>query len=667
MSTGDRADDVLWAPPADVRESTVMGRFVTWLSAERGLEFRDYAELHAWSVTSLEEFWGAFAEFAPVLFHTQPREVLSRPATMPGARWFPGATLNFAEHCLQGPGAEVVLIAHSELRERAELTRDELRAAVSAARAGLQRLGVGRGDRVAAYLPTGPEAIAALLAAASLGAVWTSCAPEFGTRSVIDRLSQVEPKVLLTVDGYRYRGRDFDRRAEVTEIRAALPSLAATVWLPYLHPDVDGPADTVSWRELTADEGELAFDAVPVDHPLYILYSSGTTGRPKPIVHGHGAIVLEHLKWLWLHDDIGPGDRYFWFSSTGWMAWNLGVSSLMCGASLVTLDGDPMHPSLEAYWQRLADERVTFLGISPAFILACRKRGVVPAQVADLSALRTITSGGAPLPADGFRWVYESVNDRLYLSSGSGGTDIASSFVGGCRLLPVRPGEIACRLLGVDVVAYDAAGQPVVGQQGELVVTSPMPSMPVGFWGDDDGAKLHATYFDRYPGVWCHGDWVTFWPEGSCIISGRSDATLNRGGVRIGTSEFYRVVEDLDVVEDSLVVHLEDDEGGFGELILFVVLAAGVELEASIEDLIRSTLRRDSSPRHVPDLIRQVAVVPRTISAKKMEIPVKRLLQGADPQVVASESALAVPGSLQPYLDIAAERRERGSLLSGQS
>ncbi len=572
----------------------------------------------------LAGFWGSLAEYLGVRFHDQPAAVLTGPA-MPGAEWFPGATLNFAEHALAGPPEATVLVSRSESRPRIELTRGELRARVASLRAALRDLGVGPGDRVAAYLPNIPEAMITLYAAASLGAIFTCCAPESGTRSVISRIGQVEPSVLVTVDGYVYGGQRYDRTAEVAAIRAAVPSIQATIAVPYLEPRNTVP-DALDWNELMARPADLEFTPVPFAHPLYIVYSSGTTGQPKAIIHGHGGILLEHLKLFLLHDDLGPADRWFWYSSTNWMAWNYGASVLLGGGSLLTFDGHPMRPELADFWRMAGDEGVTCLGTSPGFMLACQKQGVVPGQSADLSALRTINSGGAPLTGEGFRWVYRAVKPDVYLGSGSGGTDVASSFVSGCRLLPVRAGEIACRLLGVDAQAFNEAGQPVVGERGELVIRQPMPSMPVGFWGDTGGQRLASTYFERFPGVWCHGDWVTFSAHGTCQVTGRSDATLNRGGVRLGTAEFYAVIDEDDDVSDSLVVHLEDAAGGPGQLILFVVTRDGAELTGEIIARIRGLLRDQLSPRHQPDLVRQVAVIPRTLTGKRMEVPVKRAL-----------------------------------------
>ena len=641
---------VLWQPPADVGERSRIGRYLRWLDAERGLSFDGYDALWRWSVTDLDAFWRSIWDHFQ-LDSATPVSTALADAGMPGARWFPGVELNYAAHALRSEPDGPALIARSQSRAGVELSMPELRDQVGRCRAGLARLGVGRGDRVAAYLPNIPETIVAFLATASLGAVWSSCAPEFGTRSVVDRLRQIEPVVLLAVDGYRYGAKAVDRTAEVAAIRAELPSLRATVSVPYL---ADGAGagrhdESVTWDELLADPAEPAFDAVPFDHPLYVLFSSGTTGLPKPIVHGHGGILVEHHKVLALHNDLGPGDRFFWFSTTGWMMWNYLVSGLLVGATPVLFDGDPGHPDLTGLWRMAAAEGVTFFGTSAPFLLACRKEGIVPATVADLSALRGVGSTGAPLPAEGFDWVYEAVGDDLLLSSVSGGTDVCTAFVGGCPVMPVRSGEISCRYLGAKVEAYDEDGRSVVGEQGELVITAPMPSMPVGFWGDDDGSRYRAAYFEGHPGVWTHGDWITLFPDGACTITGRSDATLNRGGVRMGTAELYTVVDSLPEVTESLVVHLEDPAGGPGRLVLFVAPAAGADLDDDLRRRIAVALRTELSPRHVPDEIHEVPGVPRTLSGKKLEVPVKRILSGADPDSAASRGSLANPEVLDAY------------------
>jgi acetoacetyl-CoA synthetase len=637
--------EILWQPAADVRERTRIGHYLDAL-ASRGHHFADYDELWRWSVADLEGFWASVWEFGEVRSSAPLGPVLTNPR-MPGATWFPGARLNWAEHALRlahRAGSDEILIARSETRGRSTVTVDQLREAVARARAGLQRLGVRRGDRVAAILPNIPEAVVALLATASLGAIWTSCAPEFGTRSVVDRFSQVEPKVLLAIDGYRYAGRTVDRSDELAAIRGKLPGLA-TVVLPYLDAGAEPIPGTSSWAELTSQAGPLEFEQVPFDHPLYVLYSSGTTGLPKPIVHGHGGILLEHLKVHALHHDLGAADRFFWFTTTGWMMWNYLVSGLLVDATLVLYDGAPGHPDLSALWRLAAEERITFFGSSAPFLMACRKAGLTPGRELDLSALRGIGSTGAPLPADGFRWVYHGVGDRLQLQSVSGGTDVCTAFVGGSPLVPVWAGEISCRHLGCRIEAFDPAGRPVIGQQGELVITAPMPSMPVAFWNDPDGSRYRAAYFEQYPGVWRHGDWITITERGTCIISGRSDATLNRGGVRIGTSEFYAVVEGLPEVADSVVIHLEETD----ELLLFVALREGVELSDELRSRIVAELRSSLSPRHVPDRIVAVPSVPRTLSGKKLEVPIKRILTGTPPEVAASRGSLANPESLDAF------------------
>ncbi|MEH1027012.1 acetoacetate--CoA ligase [Micromonospora profundi] len=652
-------NDMLWTPPADVLDRSRIGGYLRWLREHRGLDFADYDALWQWSVTDLDGFWRSIWDHFEVVAHTPPTATLAERA-MPGARWFPGATLNYAENVLRMPGRaddDPVVIAHGQTRAPVILTAAELREQVRRVSAGLRRLGVTAGDRVAAYAPNIGETYVLLLATASLGAIFSSCAPEFGTRSVTDRWQQTEPSVLVAVDGYRYGDKAVDRRAEVAAIRAALPSVRHTVSIAYLDPAGTPPEGALSWDELAAPTDEpLTFTPVPFDHPLYVLYSSGTTGLPKPIVHGHGGILLEHLKMLALHHDLGPADRFFWFTTTGWMMWNFLASGPAVGATIVLFDGNPGHPDLGGLWRLAAETGTTYFGTSAPFLLACRKAQLVPRDIADLSALRGVGSTGAPLPAEGFEWVYETVGDQVQLQSLSGGTDVCTGFVGGVPLLPVYAGEIACRALGAKVEARSADGTPVIGSLGELVITEPMPSMPVGFWNDPDGSRYAEAYFDVYPGVWRHGDWITINSRGGCVITGRSDATLNRGGVRLGTAEFYTVVEGLAEVVDSVVVHLEDDEGGAGELLLFVVLADGLELDDALRKKICRELRTALSPRHVPDEIHQVRAVPRTLSAKKLEVPVKKILTGIPVDRAAAKGALANPESLNAFATFAQSR-----------
>jgi acetoacetyl-CoA synthetase len=639
---------------SDVRATTEIGRFLTWLERERGLTFASYEELHRWSVDDLEGFWSAVWEHFAVRGHSPYDAVLGR-REMPGAEWFPGATLNYAEHALglldnpDQDADETAMLGYSQTRDRVELTWGQLRDQVARARAGLQRLGVGRGDRVVAYLPNIPETLVAFLATASLGAIWASCAPEFGARSVVDRFGQVEPKILLAVAGYGYGSKDVDRREQVAEIREGLPTVEHVVHVPY---GANTLPDAVSWDALVGEPGELAFEPVPFAHPLAVLFSSGTTGKPKAIIHGHGGILLEHLKNHALSWDLGPGDRILWFSTTAWMMWNALVSALLVRASIVMIDGNPLHPDIRWQWRLAEETGATLMGASPGFLMACRKEGVEPAKEFDLSRLRQIGAAGSPLPPEGYRWVAEQFGPDVLLNVGSGGTDICSGIVQGSPLQPVWAGEISGPCLGIDAKAFDDKGEQVVGELGELVITAPLPSMPVGFWGDPDGTRYRDTYFDVYPGVWRHGDWVRFSEVGSAIIAGRSDATLNRGGVRLGTAEFYRVVEELPEIADSLVVHLEDPAGGNGQLLLFVRPADGVELDDALRRRISTTLRTELSPRHIPDRIAAVPVIPHNRTGKKLELPVKKILLGAAPDEVASRDVLADPTALDAFVEL---------------
>ncbi len=631
-----------------------------WLGTSRGLVFDGYDDLQRWSVTELEDFWQSLWEYFGIVSSVPPTEVLST-RRMPGGTWFSGARLNYAEHIVGGrfPDDAVAVVARSQTRPPSTLTFGELASLVARTRAGFQRLGVGSGDRVVGYLPNIPETLAAFLACASLGATWATCAPEFGERSVVDRFAQIEPTVFLAVGGYRYGDTYVDRRRHVANIVAALPSVTYVVDVAYGTDAIDGsslgPA-LVGWDELTASGGPLEFEQVPFDHPLCVLFSSGTTGLPKAIVHGQGAILLEHLKNNALSWDLGPRDRLMWFSTTAWMMWNALVSTLLTGASIVMLDGNPLHPDATEQWRLAAEVEATVLGVSPAYLAACRKSGVRPGAVSGLR-LRELCTAGAPLPPDTAAWIYDELGHDLLLMNGSGGTDVCTGIVQGNPLLPVWAGAISGRCLGVATAAYDVDGRPVVGELGELVITEPMPSMPVGFWNDPDGTRYRATYFDHYPGVWRQGDWVRFSENGSCVVTGRSDATLNRGGVRLGTGEFYRVVEEFDEVQNSLVVHLEDPDGGPGELILFVVLADQSSTDDTLFADIGHRLRSELSPRHVPDDIVRVDAIPVGLTGKKLELPVKRILQGANVDEVASRDALVDPSSLDPFVEFAAGRR----------
>jgi acetoacetyl-CoA synthetase len=654
MSAGP--GEKLWQPSAELVERSRLTEFMRWLERERGLRFDGYEQLWSWSVDDLEGFWSAIWEFFAVRADGELAPALAA-REMPGARWFPGTKLNYAEHVFAGKDHGAVAILHaSELRELEEMSWGELRRRVAAVAAGLRGLGVERGDRVVAYLPNIPEAIVAFLAAASIGAIWSSCSPDFGPASVVDRFAQIEPKVLFAVDGYRYGGKDFDRREVVAQLQEAMPSLERTVVLPYLDPDPDlSPlGDAMRWDELAREgEGaELRFDRVPFDHPLWVLYSSGTTGLPKAIVQGQGGILLEHLKKLHLHVDAHPGDRLFWFTTTGWMMWNFIVSGLLTEAAIVLYDGNPGHPDMGVLWDLAERARITMFGTSAAFIAACMKAGVEPGGGRDLSALKAVGSTGSPLSPEGFDWIYEHLGADTWLFSTSGGTDLCTAFVGGVATLPVYRGELQARALGAAVEAWDEAGEPVVEEVGELVVTEPMPSMPLYFWGDEDGSRYRESYFEMFPGVWRHGDWIELTRRGTAIIYGRSDSTINRGGIRMGTSEIYRAVLGIDAIVDALVVDVPRP-GTDGWMPLFVVMREGAELDEELPREIARRVREQCSPRHVPDEVFQIAEVPRTLSGKALEVPVKRILMGTPPEKAASRDSLANPAALDYFVEMA--------------
>jgi acetoacetyl-CoA synthetase len=624
---------------------------------------RDYEEAWRWSVSDAAAgaFWRSVADEFGVRWHRPPAgDRQPDPERVTGVRWFPGGTCNYAEHALRAPGAldEPAVIARSQTRPAHDLSWQQLIELTGRVRAGLLRAGVTRGDRVAGYLPNVPEALAAMLAAASLGAIWTCCAPEMGVAGVLDRLAQVDPAVLVAVDGYRYGARPVDRRGEAEAIRSGLPSLATAVWLPYLEPAADAPPGWVSWAELMAEPEAIEFEGVEFDHPLYVLFSSGTTGKPKPIIHGHGGILLEHAKAIGFHFDAGPGDRLFWYTTTGWMMWNFCVSGLLTGSAVVLVDGDPAWPEPGAMFATMAETGTTIGGVGAGYLVASMKAGLHPGRDHDLTALTTLGATGSPLPAAAAEWVYREVAADILLASFSGGTDVCTGFVGASPLHPVWAGEISCRCLGAAVEIFDDSGYAIVDREGELVLTQPLPSMPVGFWGDAGGQRYRSAYFERFPGVWAHGDRATLTTRGTVIITGRSDGTLNRGGVRMGTAEFYDVVEGFDEVTDSLVVHLEDAGGGPGQLWLFVVVAGGASCSGDLEGRLRAALRRDLSPRHVPDRIVAVPAIPRTLSGKKLEVPLKRILAGVPVADALALASVDQPDSLQPFVSLA---RERGS------
>ncbi len=634
---------VLWTPSIEAKEGTRIAHYMRWLSQREGIDLPDYPALWAWSVHELPRFWESIVAYFDVKFHRQPDATLE-PRRMPGAHFFPGATLNYAEHALRRRGPEVAVLYRNETAALVTLSWDQLHDAVARARAGLRKLGVTRGDRVAAYIPNCPEALIGFLATVSLGATWSSCSPEFGADSVLDRFGQITPKVLLAVDGYRYGGKLFDRREVVAKVAAALPSLVATVTVQRVGSDA-----ALSFTQLCAEHEPLAFEPVDFEHPLWVLYSSGTTGLPKGIVHGHGGILLEHLKSLALHGDLGPDSRFFWFTTTGWMMWNYLVGGLLVGSTIALYEGHPSFPSAEALFRYADEDAITFFGTSAPFLSACEKQGLSPQAKLAFSALKAVGSTGAPLPVSGYAWVYQHIKRDVMLSSISGGTDVCSAFLIGCPILPVRAGELQCAGLGAAVASFDENAQPRIGEVGELVITEPMPSMPVHFLSDPDGARLRASYFAEYEGVWRHGDFIEINERGGSVIYGRSDATLNRGGVRMGTAELYRVIEAVPEVVDSLVVDtsaLDKPDAMW----LFVVLRGRVELDAALTARLKDEVRKQVSPRHVPDRVVAVSDIPRTLNGKKLEVPVKRLLMGVARERAVQPGTLSNPEALDELL-----------------
>lgn len=651
--------EILWKPSTTQIEATRLAAFLHWLAMERGLQFDDYQALWQWSIDDIEGFWQGVWDFFDVQADGSCSPVLASTA-MPGANWFPNARLNYAEHVFRNAvDSRPAMIARAEGEPLREVSWAELQRDTAALATRLRALGVGRGDRVASYLPNRPETIVAFLACASVGAIWSSCAPDMGPTVVLDRLRQIEPKLLFATDSYRYKGKCHDRRDTVETLLLEMPSIQAVV-------HVRGPlaAQEPAWRNRLAWDDAIAQDAtpefarLPFDHPLWIVYSSGTTGLPKAMVHGHGGIVLTHLKTLALQHDVRAGDRMLFLGGTGWIVWNLQVGALLTGATIVLYDGDPAWPDTEALWRFIDEQGVSLFGCGAAFLVGCMKNGLRPREIARFERLRAINSTGSPLPIDAYRWVYDAIKTDLWLASVSGGTDIAAGFVACAPTLPVAAGEIQCRELGVAVFAFDAAGRSVVDEVGELVVTQPMPSMPLFFWNDPGNKRYLESYFETYPGCWRHGDWIRFTARGTAVIHGRSDSTINRFGIRMGTAEIYRVVEELAEVRDSLVIDLEY-LGRTSFMPLFVVLAPGHVLDDALKSRITAQIREKASARHVPSAIVEVAEIPRTLTGKKMEVPIRRLLLGKPQHEVASPDAMANPGSLRFFVDYAA-RLEAG-------
>jgi acetoacetyl-CoA synthetase len=643
----------LWTPSEETIASANITCYISWLR-ERGIEVANYDELWRWSVDHIEDFWESLWDYFGLIYSEKWSAVLPE-RKMPGAEWFPAVRLNYAENIFaRHDNSKPMLVFKAENSSLQEYSWDEIEDQNRRLATILKQVGVEEGDRVVAYLPNIPEAIVALLAVSSIGAVWSSCPPDFGKNSVLDRFIQIEPKVLLAVDGYDYGGKTHDRRSVVAEIQQALPTVEQTLLIGHISNETAGLTNTVLWSQALsdADASSLAFAQVPFDHPLWILYSSGTTGLPKPIVHGHGGIVLEHCKAVVFHNDIKPDDRFYWYSSTGWMMWNYSVGALFAGATIVLYNGSPAYPSMSAQFELAEKSGVTYFGTSAAFISGCMKAGICPNKDYDLSAIRAVGSSGSPLSTDGFQWIYENINRDLALESLSGGTDLCTAFVGGARTLPIYSGEMQGASLGANVQAFDEEGLPVRNEVGELVITEPMPSMPLFFWNDEDKMLFKESYFSMYPDIWRHGDWIQFNDRGGCVIYGRSDSTINRQGIRMGTSEIYRVVESFDEILDSLIIDLEF-HGRESLMPLFLVLREGATLDEDLKTRINNRLRRDVSPRHVPNEMLTIDEVPYTLSGKKMEVPIRKILLGMEVDQAANLGAMRNPQAINFFLEYA--------------
>lgn len=651
----------LWDPSDEFKNQSNMVAYMNWLKKNRNLDFQNYESLWNWSVTDIEMFWESLWDYFEIKTSAPYLQVL-KERKMPGAKWFEGSKLNYTERVFQKRiGSEPAIFAKSEIRPLQTISWDELEIQVAQFASALRGSGIQAGDRVVAYMPNIPEATIAFLACASIGAVWSSCSPDFGSPTVIDRFKQIEPRILIAIDGYRYGGKDYDRIETVEEIQNAIPTIEKTVLLPYLSEALEtgSLSESVYWNSFIKghENAVMNYEQVSFDHPLWVLFSSGTTGLPKAIVQGHGGILLEHLKQCALHIDLKEGDRFFWYTTTGWMMWNLVVSGLLTGATIMMFDGNPGYPNFNTLWEFAEETKMTVFGTSASFLLSCMNGNVHPANF-NLEHLKSIGSTGSPLPPEGFAWVYNEVKEDLWLASVSGGTDICSAFVGGAPILPVHAGEIQCIELGAKVESYDENGKSLINEVGELVITEPIPSMPIFFWNDNNGDRYHESYFDTYPGVWRHGDWIKITSRGSCQIYGRSDSTINRGGIRMGTSEIYSAVEGVDGILDSLVVDLSNEKGK-AHLLLFVVLEHGVVYSETLEKEVKSRIRDYCSPRHIPDKIHIIEEIPRTLNGKKLEVPIKKILLGNEVEKAVNMGSLGNPNSLKYFVSLASELAEQ--------
>ena len=649
----------LWEPDQQQINEAAITKFRKWLENEKELSLPDTDTLWEWSTTEVESFWESVWEYTGVLSHNSYSTVLSSHE-MPGAKWFEGATLNYTENVFRHSRPDQpALIFKSETVDTTEVSWKELEEKTAMVANYLKAVGVKKGDRVAAYMPNVPETVIAFLACASIGAIWSVCSPDFGKESVLERFKQIEPTFLFAVDGYSYNGKLISRTESVREIQEALPSLKQTALFPFIGSEQTGlHKNTVLWNDLLHGDKTLTYEELPFDHPLWVLFSSGTTGLPKPIVQGQGGIILEHLKVLAIEQGVTKDETYFWYTSTGWMMWNLLIGNLLNGATVVLYDGSPGYPNIQTMWDMTEELQINYFGTSAAFINSCMNAGITPKDTHDFSHLKAICSTGSPLSIDAFQWIYEQVKEDVWLVSTSGGTDVCTAFVGGNPVKSVRAGEIQARSLGAAIHAFDEAGKPLIDEVGELVLTEPMPSMPIYFWGDEDGSRYHDSYFDMYPGIWRHGDWIKIDEKGSCVIYGRSDSTINRQGVRLGTSEIYRAVDALNEVKNSLVIDLEMlDRASY--MPLFVVLAEGESLTEELIQAIKTSVKSIVSPRFVPNEVFAVHQIPTTLSGKKMEVPVRKILLGQDPEKVVNEGSMANPESLQYFIDLAKELNEQ--------